>query len=179
MEGLSTPGPASLLGQWATEQVLRSRGTAWGPAKAKGGEVQTGMGIPCAPHPRRRTNPANTAHCKQTLLLLRAPHPCPPQPPSSPASPASSRCPGHLPASGSVLCRKGPRAPPWSHVAMGMEAPPRSRCAPPLRPHPDTGNKVQRRQKNDTQADEGGRGARCRPWPYGTGTEPLPGFPPF
>lgn len=88
--------------------------------------------------------------------------------PVSPASPASSRCPGHLPVSGSVLCRKGPRAPPWPHVAKGTEASPRSRCAPPLCPHPDMGNKVQRRQKNDTQADEGGHRARCRPWP----TEP-------
>lgn len=95
--------------------------------------------------------------------------------PASPASPASSRCPGCLPASGCPL-QGGPWALPWPHVAMGTEAPPRSRCAPPPRPHPDMGNKVQRRQKNDTQAYEGWHGARCGPWP--TEPEPcLPGVP--
>lgn len=57
--------------------------------------------------------------------LLPSPHS------ASPASPASSRCPGCLPAPGSVLCREAPWAPPWPHVAKGTEASPGSRCAPP------------------------------------------------
>lgn len=143
-----------------------------------------GKGFPVAPC--RRANPASR-HTANRPLLLCVPHLTRLQ---TPSFRDSQRSLPHLPAPGAQATSqpqalssagKAPRAPPRPHVAKGTEAPPRSRWAPPLRPHPDMGNKVQRRQKNDTQADEGGHHARCGPWPYEAGTEPfsawLPTFP--
>lgn len=130
-------------------------------------EVQTGgwggRTIPC------RLNTANK-HTANGFFIS------PFQPPCFPSLTCQLQVPRLPPSLGLCPLQGGPWALPWPRVAKGTEAPPRSRCAPPPSPHPDMGNKVQRRQKNDTQAYEGWHGARCGPWP--TEPEPcLPGVP--
>lgn len=114
----------------------------------------------------------NTANRHTTNRFFISPF----QPPCFPSLTCQLQVPRPPPSLRLCPLQRGPWALPWPRVAKGTEAPPRSRCAPPPRPHPDMGNKVQRRQKNDTQST---RLARCplRALAHRAGTVPLPGFP--
>lgn len=135
----------------------------WGPSQGQGwwryrpGVGWGGRTTPC------RLNTANRHTANRFFISLF-------QPPCFPSLTCQLQVPRPPPSLRLCPLQGSPWALPWPHVAKGTEAPPRSRCAPPPRPHPDMGNKVQRRQKNDTQAYEGWHGARCGPWP----TEPEP-----
>lgn len=94
----------------------------------------------------------NTANRLTTNRFFTSPF----QPPSFPSLTCQLQVPRPPPSLRLRPLQRGPWALPWPGVAKGTEAPPRSRCAPPPRPHPDMGNKVQRRQKNDTQPTRAG-----------------------